>query len=109
RRDVLDVALPFPPEVDGSHHDHWLALCALALGDLAYIDRPLVDYVQHGANVVGHAPRRPRARAPRSSREILRVRAARDRERHVVRPQVMAGALLERAGDRMAPAKRRAA
>src|SRR3954454_19956942 len=26
RRAVLDVALPFPREVDGSYHDHWLAL-----------------------------------------------------------------------------------
>jgi hypothetical protein len=106
RREVLDVALPFPPEVDGSYHDHWLALCALALGDLAYVDRPLVDYVQHGANVVGHATRR--APAGVRSSDPWRVRAARDRERHVVRPQVMARALLERAGDRMAPAKRRA-
>jgi len=115
RRDVLDVALPFPREVDGSYHDHWLALCALALGDLAYVGRPLVDYVQHGANVVGHAERRPRRTpaavgAPAASpRPPLPVRARRDRERHVVRPQVMARALLERAGDRMAPAKRRAA
>jgi glycosyl transferase family 2 len=107
-REVLDVALPFPLEVDGSHHDHWLALCALALGDLAYVDRPLVDYVQHGANVVGHAPRRPGPGTPRAT-EPWRVRARRDRERHVVRPQVMARTLLERAGDGMAPAKRRAA
>jgi hypothetical protein len=108
RREVLDVALPFPREVDGSYHDHWLALCALALGDLAYVDRPLVDYVQHGANLVGHAERR--ARRPRPGpRAPLAERARRDRERHVVRPQVMARALLERAGDRMAPAKRRAA
>jgi hypothetical protein len=106
RREVLDLALPFPPEVDGSHHDHWLALCALALGDLAYVDRPLVDYVQHGANVVGHAERRPRG--PRRATPLAE-RARRDRERHVVRPHVMARALLERAGDRMAPAKRRAA
>jgi hypothetical protein len=109
RREVLDVALPFPPEVDGSYHDHWLALCALAVGEIAYVDRPLVDYVQHGANLVGHAPRRrPRTSVARSSREPWGVRAARDRERHVVRPQVMARALLERASDRMAPAKRRA-
>jgi hypothetical protein len=106
RRAVLDVALPFPAEVDGSFHDHWLALCALALGEIAYVDRPLVDYVQHGANVVGHAPRR--APAGVRSSDPWRVRAVRDRERHVVRPQVMARALLERAGDRMAPAKRRA-
>jgi glycosyltransferase involved in cell wall biosynthesis len=108
RRDVLDLALPFPAEVDGSYHDHWLALCALALGDLAYVDRPLVDYVQHGANLVGHAERRAPPGTPRS-RVPWRERARRDRERHVVRPQVMARALLERAGDRMAPAKRRAA
>jgi hypothetical protein len=106
RREVLDVALPFPPEVAGSFHDHWLALCALALGELTYVDRPLVDYVQHGANLVGHAPRR--ASVARASREPWGVRAARDRERHVVRPQVAARTLLERAGDRMAPAKRRA-
>jgi glycosyltransferase involved in cell wall biosynthesis len=108
RREVLDVALPFPPEVDGSYHDHWLALCALALGELAYVDRPLVDYVQHGANLVGHAARHAPAGTPRSTAP-WRERARRDRERHVVRPQVMARALLERAGDRMAPAKRRAA
>ena len=112
RRDVLDVALPFPREVDGSYHDHWLALCALALGDVAYVSRPLVDYVQHGANLVGHAERRPPAAsggpAP-SPRPPLAVRARRDRERHVVRPQVMARTLLDRAGDRMPPAKRRAA
>src|SRR3954469_3979772 len=76
--------------------------------DLPYVDRPLVDYVQHGANLVGHAPRRPAPGTPRAT-EPWRARARRDRERHVVRPQVMARALLERAGDRMAPAKRRAA
>ena len=72
RREVLDVALPFPREVDGSYHDHWLALCALALGDLAYVARPLVDYVQHGANLVGHAERR--ARAPAAGRRGRRSR-----------------------------------
>ena len=107
RREVLDVALPFPREVDGSYHDHWLALCALALGDLAYVARPLVDYVQHGANLVGHAERR--ARGPRTERAPIGQRARRDRERHVVRPQVMARTLLERAGDGMPATKRRAA
>jgi glycosyltransferase involved in cell wall biosynthesis len=106
RREVLDVALPFPAELDGSFHDHWLAVCALALGEVAYVDRPLVDYVQHGRNVVGHAERRRRGGR---SGEPWAVRARRDRERHVLRPQAMARALLERAGDRMTPAKRRAA
>ncbi len=81
RRAVLDVALPFPREVDGAHHDHWIALCALALGDLAYVDAPLVDYVQHGANLVGHAPRAALAgrarRRPR--RPARRARPARPR------------------------------
>src|SRR3954462_12344256 len=100
RRGGLDLPPPFPPEVDGSYHDHWLALCALALGDLAYVDRPLVDYVQHGGNLVGHAPRRPPPGTPPATEPW---RARRDRDRHVVRRQVMAHALLERAGDRMAP------
>lgn len=107
RREVLDVALPFPPRVEGSFHDHWLALCALALGDLAYVDRPLVDYVQHERNVVGHAERR--RPGERSSAEPWRVRAARDRERHVLLPALMARTLLERCGDRMTPPKRRTA
>jgi glycosyltransferase involved in cell wall biosynthesis len=107
RREVVDVALPFPPELDGAFHDHWLACVALALGELAYVGRPLVDYVQHSANVVGHARRR--APDDAASAEPLRVRAARDRERHVLRPQAFARALLERCGATMAPARRRAA
>ena len=55
RRELLDDALPFPPDVGGSYHDHWIACVALALGELAYVDRPLYDYVQHEANVGGHA------------------------------------------------------
>jgi O-antigen biosynthesis protein len=107
RRDVVDVALPFPAALDGAFHDHWLACVALALGDLAYLDRPVVDYVQHGANVVGHAERR--RRGERGGGEPLAARAARDRERHVLRPQAFARALLERCADRMSPAKLRAA
>jgi glycosyltransferase involved in cell wall biosynthesis len=107
RRDVLEVALPFPAELDGSFHDHWLACCALALGEVAYVDRALVDYVQHGANVVGWS--RQRARDERSSGAPQRVRAARDRERHLERPRLWARTLLERAGARMAPDKRQAA
>ena len=107
RRDVLDVALPFPEALDGAFHDHWLACVALALGDLAYVDRPLVDYVQHGANVVGHSERR--RRSERGGGEPLAVRAARDRERHILRPQAFARALLDRCAGRMTPAKRRAA
>lgn len=53
RRDVLDVALPFPPATDIAIHDHWLAVCAAAMGEVRVVDRPLQDYVQHGGNVLG--------------------------------------------------------
>ena len=105
RREVLDVALPFPAELDGSFHDHWLAVCALALGELAYVDRALVDYVQHGANVIGWSRRRGRGEA--SGGEPHAARAARDRERHLERPRLWARTLLERA-PQIAPRKRRA-
>jgi hypothetical protein len=107
RREVLDLALPFPPALPGSFHDHWLAVCALALGDITYVDRPVIDYVQHADNVVGHAER-PR-RGQRTGEGPWRERARRDHERHVQRPALFAHTLLERAGDRMDPAKRAAA
>jgi len=57
RRELLEVALPFPTVPGEPFHDHWLACVALALGELAFVDRPLHDYVQHGANIVGrHEP-----------------------------------------------------
>jgi glycosyltransferase involved in cell wall biosynthesis len=55
RRDVLDYALPFPPGQFTHFHDHWVALTALALGEIAFVDRPLYDYLQHGEAVLGHA------------------------------------------------------
>ena len=54
RRDLLPFVLPFPPRLGGSYHDHWLAVVALAAGRLAYVDRPLYDYVQHPGQVLGH-------------------------------------------------------
>jgi hypothetical protein len=48
RRSLLDTALPFPPPLRWSYHDHWLASVALATGSISYVDRPLYDYVQHG-------------------------------------------------------------
>jgi glycosyltransferase involved in cell wall biosynthesis len=62
RRDLLDDALPFPPLLAKGFHDHWLAVVALSLGEIAYIDEPLYDYVQHGGAVIGHsgANKRPR-------------------------------------------------
>jgi len=50
-RSLLDCALPFPPAVGTAYHDHWLALCALASGGLAYLDRPTYDRVRHLGSV----------------------------------------------------------
>ena len=56
RRELLDVALPFPDAGGDGFHDHWLALCAAATTGLSYVDEPLVDYTQHAQNVVGITP-----------------------------------------------------
>lgn len=55
RREVVDRALPFPDVPGEEFHDHWLGLVALTMGDVAYVDRPLYDYVQHGGAALGHA------------------------------------------------------
>ncbi|MEA2167041.1 MAG: hypothetical protein QOF76_341, partial [Solirubrobacteraceae bacterium] len=55
RRDLLGLALPFPPAQFAHFHDHWLGLCALARGEIAYVDRPLYDYIQHAGAALGHA------------------------------------------------------
>jgi glycosyltransferase involved in cell wall biosynthesis len=62
RRELLDDALPLPPPHHKAFHDHWLAQVALSLGEIAYVDEPLYDYVQHGTAVIGHsqANRRPK-------------------------------------------------
>ncbi len=51
-RRVLDLAMPFP-DVSGLYHDHWLALCSLALGKIEFIPTALHRYVQHDQNVLG--------------------------------------------------------
>jgi len=50
RRDVIEWAVPFPPEW---LHDEWLAVIASLRGRLIRIDRPLIRYRQHGANQIG--------------------------------------------------------
>ncbi len=55
-RELLDHALPFPPAQFAQYHDHWIAPdVALARGEIAFVERPLYDYVQHGAASLGHA------------------------------------------------------
>jgi glycosyltransferase involved in cell wall biosynthesis len=99
RRDVADLARPFPDLPGLQFHDHWLALVALAAGDLAYVDRPLYDYVQHRGAVFGEVSggvrglRRTDGRAAYFNGYLARV--------------VQARVLLERLGGRVSPAKRR--
>jgi glycosyltransferase involved in cell wall biosynthesis len=52
-RRLLDVALPFPHVPGVPFHDHWLGLAAMAAGEVAFVDRPLYDYVQHRGAVFG--------------------------------------------------------
>lgn len=51
--EVLRLSLPFPHTPVNCFHDHWIACIALAIGDIAYVDEPLYDYVQHGDAVIG--------------------------------------------------------
>ncbi len=113
RRELLSYALPFPPAPGYPYHDHWLGLVALATGSLAYVDRPLYDYVQHGDAALGHA----RANAPASARMAWLHRLRRGRRPMVgwrstyflecCRLTLMATVLLLRCDDRLSPAKRR--
>ena len=53
-RDAALASLPFPAQsAVFFHHDLWLALVASALKGVSHVDTALVDYRQHGANVVG--------------------------------------------------------
>lgn len=115
RRELLDDALPFPPAQFAHFHDHWLALVALARGEIAYVDRPLYDYVQHGEASLGHAAANRltslRARVAGLRSGGLHARVALWRMHFfvdVARLTQVATVLRLRVGDRMAPSKRRA-
>ena len=55
RAEVVRCALPFPQPIGpDAFHDHWLALVARVRGAIAFADEPLMDYVQHERNVLGH-------------------------------------------------------
>ena len=112
-RSLLDDALPFPPGQFAHFHDHWLALTARALGDIRYVDRPLYDYVQHGAATLGHANA---TSTTRLRERLTRRRGARERIRmwrmhyfvDVCRLMQFAAVLEMRCGPRMPRASRRA-
>jgi glycosyltransferase involved in cell wall biosynthesis len=50
RRELLDLALPFP---DSWVHDEWLATVAALHGGLRVLREQTIDYRQHGANEIG--------------------------------------------------------
>jgi glycosyltransferase involved in cell wall biosynthesis len=113
RRDLLDAALPFPPHQFAHFHDHWIGLTAIALGDIAYVDRPLYDYVQHGNASLGHAaanrmtPLRHRLAHQRGLRERIRLWRLHYFS-DVCRLAQFTAVLELRCGSRMSRAKRRA-
>jgi GT2 family glycosyltransferase len=111
-RALLDSALPFPPAQFAHFHDHWIGLCALALGEIRFVDRPLYDYVQHGDATLGHAAAN---RMPGLRERLAAVRRdPRERVRlwrmhyfvDVCRLLQFATILQLRCGDRMSDAKR---
>lgn len=116
RRELLDLVLPFPEPVGDPFHDQWIAAVALATGEIAYVDRPLYDYVQHGGAARGHeAAMRPWAagrlldrRDPGGSLGRIRTHADRSYKTNVRRIALSARELEARAGGRMEPGKARA-
>lgn len=113
-RGLLDDALPFPPGQWRQFHDHWLGLVALASGDVAYVDRSLYDYVQHGGATIGHAAanRMPTLRDRWKALRRDGRRRVRLWRRHyfvdALRLLALADLLELRLGGRIVPRKRRA-
>ena len=101
RRELAELAVPFPDTPGFQFHDHWLGALALAAGDVAYVARPLYDYVQHAGAVFGDVTGSGAdARRARSSWRANYFYGYRPR-------QMYAQALLERCAGRLTPAKRR--
>ena len=99
RREVAELALPFPDTPGLPFHDHWIGLVALAVGDVAYVDRPLYDYVQHPGAFFGTVTHG--ARGGRSSLRGAYFRGYLPRD-------VLARVLLARCGPRISRRKARA-
>jgi len=64
RSELLEYILPFPQRMTGHYHDHWIASVAIAMGELAYVDRALHAYRQHDDNVIGHYTTEPHRLLP---------------------------------------------
>jgi glycosyltransferase involved in cell wall biosynthesis len=116
RRELLELVLPFPEPVGDPFHDQWIAAVALAGGEIAYVERPLYDYVQHGGAARGHeAAMRPwdagrllDGRDPGGSLRQIRSHADRSYEANVRRIALSAREIEARIGGAMEPGKARA-
>lgn len=115
RRQLLDQVLPFPPPVGDPFHDQWIASVALATGQIAYLDRPLYDYTQHGQAARGHDaamqewnPRRLlNVRHPRQSLQQIAAHGQRSYEDNLRRISLAAQTIEERTGGTLEPHKAR--
>jgi hypothetical protein len=112
RREVAELALPFPETPGMPFHDHWIGLVALAAGDVAYVEAPLYDYVQHrgaffGAVTHGDGGSGPRALLRGGRAAYFRGGRAAYFRGYLPRV-VLAQILLARCGDRMFEEKRAA-
>ncbi len=108
RRSVAALALPFPEAPGVPYHDHWLALVALSSDKIAYLPRPMYDYVQHTGAVSGDLIESARA-AGRGRRPLRRSRGWRSAYfgGYVMR-EAFALTLLMRCDAMLTPRKRRA-
>lgn len=104
RRRLLDVLLPFPQGPGYLFHDHWVGLAAMATGRVAYVNRPLYDYVQHPGAILGHVAG---AGAPRDGPDRLERWRAAYFYGYLAR-ELLAATLLVRCGETLAPEKRNA-
>ena len=48
-RELLDIALPFPPGIP--MHDSWLGMLALLHGEVQFVETRTMEYRRHGANL----------------------------------------------------------
>ncbi len=53
RRELLALALPFPPEEMIHIHDWWLGLMAIKYGSVYFMPEKLIRYRIHGSNTLG--------------------------------------------------------
>ena len=75
-RALLDDALPFPPAQFAHFHDHWLALVALSLGDIAFVDRPRRARLEHVGQRLRCGQRNGRQRGGHDA--LTRIRGSRN-------------------------------